>query len=97
MNKYPVKSKQGALPVSCPSMPQSIVPSGSKGRNVAGQVRTVIHMRNARGEEVTIVQNQQMLNLMNSARGFWRIGGEPSHASPNNSHRNQQRRSKNVR
>ena len=98
MPKYPVKSNQIGLPMSCPSIPQSIVPSGSKGRSVGGQVKTVIHMRNAKGEEVTIYQNQQMLNLTDSARGFWSIGDASSRSIPNNSHKNhQQRRKRNVR
>ena len=97
MPKYPVKSNQIGLPMSCPSIPQSIVPNGSKGRSVGGQVKTVIHMRNARGEEVTIYQNQQMLNLTDSARGFWSIGDASSRSIPDNSHGNSnQRRSRNV-
>ena len=97
MPKYPVKSNQSGLPLSCPSIPRSIVPSGSKGRNVGGQVKTVIHMRNAKGEEVTIYQNQQMLNLTDSARGFWSIGDGSSRSIPNNSQgSNNQRRSRNA-
>ena len=97
MPKYPVKSNQRGLPLSCPPIPQSIVPNGSKGRNVGGQVKTVIHMRNAKGEEVTIYQNQQMLNLTDSARGFWSIGDASSRSIPNNPHGNSsQRRSRNA-
>lgn len=83
--------------MSCPSIPRSIVPSGSKGRNVGGQVKTVIHMRNAKGEEVTIYQNQQMLNLTDSTPGFWSIGDGSSRFIPNNSQGNHpQRRSRNA-
>ncbi len=78
--------------MSCPSIPRSIVPSGSKGRNVGGQVKTVIHMRNAKGEEVTIYQNQQMLNLTDSAPGFWSIGDGSSRFIPNNSQGNRPQR-----
>ena len=55
------------------NVPASIVPKFTKGRNVAAQVSTKIHLKNARGEEMTIYQNQQLLNLLNGAKGNWHI------------------------
>ena len=75
----PVKSRinsiyQSTKNYSTPQIPRSIFPQKSgKNRNMAGQVKTIIHMKNARGEEMTVYQTQQMLNLLNNSRGSWNI------------------------
>ena len=59
---------------STPQVPCSIFPQKEiKNRNIAGQVKTIIHMKNARGEEMTVYQTQQILNLLNNSRGNWSI------------------------
>ena len=66
---YPVQSyRQPNI-----SVPASIVPKFTRGRNVAAQVTTKIHLENARGEKMTIVQNQQLLNLLNNHKGCFEI------------------------
>ena len=66
---YPVQSyRQPNI-----SVPASIVPKFTRGRNVAAQVTTKIHLENARGEKMTIVQNQQLLNLLNNHKGNFQI------------------------
>lgn len=75
----PVKSRNNSIyqPTkycSTPQVPCSIFPQkADKNRNMAGQVKTIIHMKNARGEEMTVYQTQQMLNLLNNSRGSWNI------------------------
>jgi len=80
MKKYPIQRK--AHGQSYPlkqyntpniSVPSSIIPKYVKGRNVAAQVTTKIHLENARGEKMTIVQNQQLLNLLNNTRSSFEI------------------------
>ena len=75
----PVKSRNNSIyqptkDCSTPQIPRSIFPQkAGKNRNMAGQVKTIIHMKNARGEEMTVYQTQQMLNLLNNSRGNWNI------------------------
>jgi len=66
---YPVQTyKQPNI-----SVPASIVPRFTRGRNIAAQVTTKIHLENSRGEKMTIVQNQQLLNLLNNHKGTFEI------------------------
>ena len=79
-NNYPVKKVQGnsLAPSFCPSnyrVPSTIIPRyGSKTHNVAGQIKTRIHLKNARGEEMDIYQTQQVLNLLNNNKSNWFVG-----------------------
>lgn len=76
---YPVKRRNNSIyqPTKCcstPQVPDSIFPQKpDKNRNMAGQVKTIIHMKNARGEEMTVYQTQQMLNLFKNSIGNWSI------------------------
>ena len=86
MKKYPIQRKHnGQLypvqPIRTPNInvPSPILPTYTKNRNVAAQVSTRIHLKNARGEEMTIYQNQQLLNLLNGAKGNWHISDDGTH------------------
>ena len=76
---YPVKRHNNSIYqttkcCSTPQVPNSIFPQKpDKNRNMAGQVKTIIHMKNARGEEMTVYQTQQMLNLFKNSIGNWSI------------------------
>ena len=79
--KYPTKRGQGnsLVPSFSPNnnyrIPSTIIPRyGSKDHNVAGQVKTMIHLKNTRGEEMDIYQTQQVLNLLNNNRSSWFVG-----------------------
>lgn len=80
-NYYPVKKGQGnnLAPVFSPNnfrTPSAIIPRyGSKDHNVAGQIKTRIHLKNARGEEMDIYQTQQVLNLLNNNHSAWVVSG----------------------
>lgn len=81
MPYYPAKNqgnRNQLQPYQQPRIPKSIIPQGSKDRNIAGQVKTIIHMKNAKGEEMTVYQTQQMLNLMNGNIGNWMVGNNLS-------------------
>ena len=82
MANYPVKQtyaptynrKSSYLPAinpSCLNTPNVIIPHHSKNHNIAGQIKTHIQMKNARGEEINIYQAQQVLNLLDTAKGDW--------------------------
>ena len=81
-NYYPTKKGQGnnLVPSIRPNnnyrIPSAIIPKyGSKNHNVAGQIKTRIHLKNARGEEMDIYQVQQVLNLLNNNHSTWIVGG----------------------
>ena len=79
--KYPLNNRQNnsnrasIIPYRAPNIgiPTSIIPKYTKGRNIGAQVSTKIHLKNARGEEMTIYQHQQLLNLMQQVSGNWEI------------------------
>ena len=80
MKNYPVKRRPDGrghpvIPYNTPrlNIPASIIPKFCKDHNIAGQVSTRIHLKNARGEEMTIYQNQQLLNLMKGCQGNWHV------------------------
>lgn len=80
MKRYPIQRRANgrSYPIQSYrqpniSVPASIVPKYVKGRNVAAQVTTKIHLENARGEKMTIVQNQQLLNLLRDHKGTFEI------------------------
>ena len=59
-------------------IPSTIIPTrydGTKDRNIAGQIKTRIHLKNARGEEMDIYQTQQVLNLLNNNQSAWVVSG----------------------
>lgn len=78
MARRPNYGRRSLIPYQNPNIgiPTSIIPKFSKDHNIAGQVSTRIHLKNARGEEMTIYQNQQLLNLLRGARGNWHITDE---------------------
>ena len=70
MKNYPVKRRPDGRgnpiqPYRPPNInvPASIMPRNTKFRDYAGQVHTTIHLKNARGEEMTIHQTQQIIDL----------------------------------
>ena len=80
MKKYPIQRKPDGRRYPIQSyrqpnlnVPASIIPRFSKGHNIAGQISTKIHLKNARGEEMTIYQNQQVLNLLPNHKGSFVI------------------------
>ena len=87
MNKHPIhRTGQGRslAPFSCnPTRyytPVNIIPQYvQRDRNVAGQIKMRIHLKNARGEEMDIYQNQQILNLTNGAKGCWGVSENANH------------------
>lgn len=92
MKKYPIQRRADgrSYPVQTYrqpniNVPASIIPKFSKGRNIAGQVTTKIHLENARGEKMTIVQNQQLLNLLPNHKGTFEIthGNNRNHKGGN--------------
>lgn len=82
-NNYPVRKGQGSslVPSFRPNnnyrIPSNIIPTryGTKGRNIAGQIKTRIHLKNKYGEEMDIYQTQQVLNLLNNNHSTWIVGG----------------------
>ena len=82
MKKYPIQRKPAGrgYPIQTfrpqpISIPASIIPKFTKGRDIGGQISTKIHLRNSRGEEMSIYQNQQLLNLSTNGKrkGHWHI------------------------
>ena len=83
-NYYPAKKGQGnnLAPIFSPNnrymIPSTIIPKyghGNKERNVAGQIKCRIHLKNKYGEEMDIYQTQQVLNLLNNNHSTWIVGG----------------------
>lgn len=63
------------------NIPASIIPKDSRGKNLAAQVTTKIHLENSRGEKMTIYQNQQLLHLLRDTNCCFSIteGNHHSH------------------
>jgi len=90
---YPVKRNGGQSYNVVPrlnsnnfNMPTIIIPKyANKNHSVAGQIKTKIHLKNARGDVMDIYQAQHMLNLHINDKKNWSIH---SNSGANNNTRN---------
>ncbi len=86
MKKYlpnkPYNRPNQLVPAARPNicLPQAFrtLTDGSRhaNHNVAGQVITYVEMKDKYGNTVRLKQKQQVLNLVNGARGDWFVGEE---------------------
>lgn len=90
MKKYPIRPvdnrQRSIVPCSPPmqnvGVPSSIIPMlGGNNRNVAGQIRTIVYLEDKNGNKMTIKQQQQLLNLIDGAKGNWSLQDDTRHAN----------------